>query len=91
MTSKLTIVALTILLQNMHRRDSEVSVRQTKTVLVFEFTPLCTVAVQQSVNIFCCTMYTRNSPGDDRANLNFFYDDIFNHFYAVRPGSHQIR
>jgi len=29
----------------------------------------------------------KNSSRDEIANLNFFYDDIFNHFYAVRPGS----
>jgi len=23
--------------------------------------------------------------------VNFFYGDIFNHFYAVRPGSYWIR
>ena len=28
---------------------------------------------------------TRNSSGDEIANVNFFYDDIFNHFYAVCP------
>jgi len=22
--------------------------------------------------------------------MNFFYDDIFNHVYAVRPGSYRI-
>ena len=33
---------------------------------------------------------TRNSPGDEIVNVNFFYDNIFNHFYAVRPGSYQI-
>ena len=34
---------------------------------------------------------TRNLSGDEIANVNFFYDDIFNHFYAVRPGSYRIR
>jgi len=34
---------------------------------------------------------TRNSSGDEIANDNFFSDDIFNHFYAVRPGSYRIR
>jgi len=33
---------------------------------------------------------TRNSSGDDIVNVNFFYDDIFNRFYAVRPGSYRI-
>jgi len=32
----------------------------------------------------------RNSSGDEIANVNFFYN-IFNHFYAVRPGSYWIR
>ena len=30
---------------------------------------------------------TRNSPGDDIVNVNFFYDDDFHHFYAVRPAA----
>ena len=34
---------------------------------------------------------TRNSSGDEIANVNFFYYDIFNHFYAVRSGSYRIR
>jgi len=32
---------------------------------------------------------TRNSSGDETANVNF-YDDIFNYFYAVRPGSYEF-
>ena len=28
---------------------------------------------------------TRNSSGNQIANVDFFYDDIFNHFHAVRP------
>jgi len=35
------------------------------------------------------TCQTRNSSEDETANVNFFcYDDIFNNFYAVRPGSY---
>jgi len=34
---------------------------------------------------------TTNSSGDEIANVNFFYDDTFNHFYAVLPGSYRIR
>ena len=30
---------------------------------------------------------TRNSPGDEIVNVNFFYHDAFNHFYAVHPGA----
>jgi len=30
---------------------------------------------------------TRNSSGDEIANVNFFYGEIFNHFYEVRHGS----
>ena len=37
------------------------------------------------------TIYTRKSSGDELANVNFFYGDTFNHFYAVRPGSYRIR
>jgi len=38
-----------------------------------------------------CTHYTRNSSGDETTSVNFFYDDIVNHFYALRPGSFRIR
>jgi len=31
---------------------------------------------------------TRNSSGDEIANANIFYNDIFNYFYAVRPGNY---
>ena len=31
------------------------------------------------------------SSGDEIANVNFFYDNIFNHFYALRSGSYRIR
>jgi len=31
---------------------------------------------------------TRKSSGDEIANVNFFYDDIFNHLDTVRPGSY---
>ena len=34
-------------------------------------------------------VYTRNSLGDEIANVKFFYYDIFNHFYAVRPASYR--
>ena len=34
------------------------------------------------------TFNTRNSSRDEIANVNLFYDDIFNYFYAVRPGSY---
>jgi len=34
---------------------------------------------------------TRNSPGDEIANVNYFYQEIFNHFYAVRIGSYRIQ
>jgi len=34
---------------------------------------------------------TRNSSGDEIANVNFCYDDTFNDIYAVRPGSYRIR
>ena len=37
---------------------------------------------------FTNALNTRNSSGDEIANVNCFYDDIFNHFYAVRPGSY---
>jgi len=33
---------------------------------------------------------TRNSSGHEIANV-IFNGDIFNHFYAVRPGSYRIR
>ena len=29
---------------------------------------------------------TRKSPGDEIANVNFFYDDIFNHLEATEFG-----
>ena len=40
--------------------------------------------MQQAKNIILLTELTRNSPGDEIAKVNFFYD-IFNHFFAVRP------
>jgi len=44
-----------------------------------------------NINILAKSELTRNSSGDEIANVNFFYDVIFNHFYAVRPGSYRIR
>ena len=41
-----------------------------------------------------CKIYTRNSSGewgDEIANVNFCFDNTFNHFYSVRPGSYRIR
>jgi len=35
-------------------------------------------------------LITRNSSGDEIANVDLFYDDILNHFYAVCPGSYRI-
>ena len=32
--------------------------------------------------------YTRNLSGDETANMNLLYDNIFNHFYVVRHGSY---
>jgi len=34
---------------------------------------------------------TSKASGNEIANVNFFYHDIFNHFYAVLPGSYRIR
>ena len=38
-----------------------------------------------------CTEKKQETHQEMRQNVNFFYDDIFNHFYAVRPGSYRIR
>jgi len=43
------------------------------------------------VDLSTITKTTRNSSGDEIANVNFFYDNIFNHFHAVRPRSYRIR
>ena len=41
----------------------------------------------ENLRLITWQWYTRNSSGDETANVNFFHDNIFSHFYAVRPGS----
>ena len=43
-----------------------------------------------TINYTARAAIIRNSSGDEIANVNFFYGDIFNHFYAARPESYRI-
>jgi len=51
--------------------------------------------LQQTHTVCVCdgwaSCLTRNSSGDEIVNMSFFCGNIFNHFYAVRLGSYQIR
>jgi len=47
--------------------------------------------IQVTGHIAIVLYIQKNSSGDEIANVNFSYNDIFNHFYAVRPGSYRFR